>query len=153
MSSKYQNFKSGYYNPLIPSRYKGTFPLIYRSSLELKFFRWCDSSSSPVVEWTSESYVVPYQSPLDGRIHKYFIDNSIKLKDKNGLDHDFLVEIKPLRMTKPPTESKKKSTTTLLYEKTNWVKNRAKWSAAEQFATKKHMKFIILTEKDLSKLN
>jgi hypothetical protein len=153
MSSKYQNFKSGFFSPLIPSRYKGSFPIIYRSSLELKFFRWCDSSSSPVIEWTSESYIVPYQSPLDGKIHKYFIDNSITLKDKNGVEHKFLVEIKPLRMTKPPTESKKKSTATLLYEKTNWIKNQSKWRSAEQFAAKKGMKFIILTEEDLIKLN
>ena len=152
MSSKYQNFKSAYFNPNHPEKYKGTFPIIYRSSLELKSLRWCDGASH-VTNWTSESYVVPYQSPLDGRIHKYFIDNSITLKDKTGVEHRFLVEIKPLRMTKPPTESRKKSTATLLYEKTNWVKNRAKWSAAEQFAAKKNMKFIILTEDDLTKLS
>jgi len=152
MSSKYQNFKQGYFNCLHPEKYNGSFPIIYRSSLELKFLRWCDGASH-VTNWTSESYIVPYQSPLDGKIHKYFIDNSITLKDKNGIEHKFLVEIKPLRMTKPPTESKKKSTATLLYEKTNWIKNQSKWRSAEQFAAKKGMKFIILTEEDLIKLN
>jgi hypothetical protein len=153
MKNKCTNYKQGYFTPLIPSRYKGSFPLIYRSSLELKFFRWCDSSSSPVIEWTSESYVIPYQSPLDGKIHRYFCDNSITLKDKTGVEHKYLIEIKPKRKTVPPTESKKKSTSTILFEKCEWVKSRAKWKAAEEYALKKNMRFIILTEEDLIKLN
>jgi hypothetical protein len=152
MTSKFQNYKQGYFHPLHLEKYKGTTPIIYRSSLELKFLRWCDSASH-VINWTSESYVVPYLNPFDGKIHRYFIDNSITLKDKNGVNHSFLVEIKPKRKTLAPTESRKKSTATILHEKTEWVKNQSKWRSAEQFATKKGMRFIILTEEDLSKLS
>lgn len=151
MASKYQNFKSGYFSPLHPEKYSGTTPIIFRSSLERQFMRWCDGASH-VINWTSESYVVPYLNPLDGKYHRYFIDNSITLKDKNGIEHKFLVEVKPKRKTIAPTVSRKKSTATVIHEKVEWVKNQSKWRSAEQFATKKGMKFIILTEEDLKNL-
>lgn len=152
MSSKFQNFKQGYFTPNHPEKYSGSFPIIYRSSLELKFLRWCDGASH-VTNWTSESYIVPYMNPIDGKYHKYFIDNSIILKDKTGIEHKFLVEIKPKRKTMTPTVSRKKSTATILHEKVEWVKNQSKWRSGRMFAEKHGMKFIILTEEDLGKLS
>lgn len=152
MKSKYTNFKSGFFSPLHPEKYSGTTPIIFRSSLERQFMRWCDGASH-VTNWTSESYIIPYLNPIDGKWHRYFCDNSITLKDKNGIEHKFLVEIKPKRKTVAPTESKKKSTATILHEKVEWVKFQSKSRAATLFAEKHNMKFIVLTEEDLGKLN
>ena len=151
MPSKYQNYKQGVFNVQHKIKYVGTYPVLYRSSLELKFMRFCDNSSN-VVKWSSESNIIPYQNPLDGKIHKYFCDNMIILKDVKNKEHTFLIEIKPKRKTQPPTESRHKSSTTIIREKTDWIKNSAKWRAAEQYAAKKGIKFIILTEEDLTKL-
>ena len=152
MKSKYQNYKQSVFNPIHKEKYVGTYPILSRSSYEMKFMRWCDNASA-VIKWSSESNVVPYQNPLDGRIHRYFLDNMIVMKDRQGKEHTFLIEIKPKRKTQPPTESRNKSVTTVIREKTEWVKNQAKWRSAEQYATKKGYKFIILTEDDLLKLN
>ena len=34
---------------------------------------YCDNNES-VIEWGSEEVVIPYKSPWDGRIHRYFPD-------------------------------------------------------------------------------
>ena len=78
----------------------------YRSSWELKFFQWCDRNKN-ILEWSSESVVVPYRSPVDGRYHRYFVDNAIALREGNTVKR-YLVEIKPYKQTIPPTESKRK---------------------------------------------
>ena len=55
---------------------------IYRSGLELKFFRFCDHNPN-VLKWGSENIVIPYKSPLDNRMHRYYVDNYIELKEGN----------------------------------------------------------------------
>ena len=75
---KYSQYKQGIYKP--SDKYVGSNKPIYRSSWELKFFRWCDSNPN-VLEWTSESICIPYTSPLDGRVHRYFVDNTVVIKE------------------------------------------------------------------------
>ncbi len=42
------------------AKYKGDITnIVYRSLWELKFMKWCDSSVS-VVEWGSETVIIPY---------------------------------------------------------------------------------------------
>ena len=48
---------------------------------ERKFMK-CDLSES-VIKWGSEETVVPYVSPLDNKIHRYFIDFYVQLRDKD----------------------------------------------------------------------
>lgn len=151
MNKKNRNFKQGEFKPLYPDKYKGTYPILFRSALELRFMRWADSNTS-VVCWSSESYIIPYRNPITNKINRYFIDNSIFIKDKEGNVKKFLIEIKPERQTKPPVDSNKKSTRTIIYEKAHWILNQAKWEAAKQFASSHDMRFIILNEHDLAKL-
>ena len=63
--------------------------------------KWCDLSES-VIKWGSEETVVPYVSPLDNKIHRYFIDFYVQLRDKDGILKSYLVEVKPKKYTKPP---------------------------------------------------
>ena len=98
---KVGQYKKGVYKPVNRSKYLGTQDPVYRSSYELYFFRWCDNNPR-VLEWTSESVVIPYKSPLDNKFHKYYVDNSIVYKTDNNTVKKFLVEIKPSKQTEPP---------------------------------------------------
>ena len=83
-------------------KYKGDISdVIYRSSWELKFMRWCDSNPS-VLEWGSETVIIPYRSPVDNNVHRYFVDFYIKIQDKDKKILKYLIEIKPEKFTKPP---------------------------------------------------
>ena len=144
---KRKGYKQGIYYPRDEKKYVGTQPIIYRSGWELKFFRWCDVNEN-VLEWTSESIVIPYVSPLDGRPHRYYVDNSVVIKEDNKIQK-YLVEIKPKKQTIPPVFSKRKKRSTVLYESQMYVKNQAKWKAAKQWCRKKNYKFLIITEEEL----
>jgi hypothetical protein len=146
MKKKYRQYKQGVYRP-VGTKYKGPADPIYRSSWELKFFRWCDKNPN-VVEWSSESVVVPYTSPIDGRAHRYFVDNVVKIKEGKEIIK-YLIEIKPKRQTIKPTSHGNKKKSTILYESLTYVKNIAKWEAAKAWCNKRGYKFQILTEDHL----
>jgi hypothetical protein len=129
-------------------KYKGDITnIVYRSLWELRFMKWCDSSKS-VIEWGSETIIIPYISPIDKRIHRYFVDFYIKVKTNSNAIEKYLVEIKPERFTKPPSIPERK-TKRFIDEVFQYGVNDAKWKAAFEFCKDRNMKFIILTEKDL----
>jgi hypothetical protein len=135
-----------------PAKYQGDITnIVYRSLWELRFMKWCDNNTS-VLEWGSETIIVPYISPLDRKIHRYFVDFYIKVKNKNGEIQKYLVEIKPERFTKPPVIPAKK-TKRFVDEVFQWGVNEAKWKAAFEFCKDRNMTFMILTEKDLGLVN
>ena len=85
----------GKFKPKNISKYKGDpSGIIYRSSWELKFFKWCDKTPN-VLKWGSETVIVPYISPVDNKVHRYFVDNIITLKEGDNIK-TYLVEIKHL---------------------------------------------------------
>ena len=140
-------FKQGIYRPVNRQKYIGARLPEYRSSWELKFFTWCDRNSN-VLEWTSESTIVPYISPLDNKVHRYFVDFYMEVKDENGSRKSYLVEVKPKRFTSPPKPGKRK-TKRYLQEIANYAVNEAKWKTAKLFCKKQGMEFRIVTEKEL----
>jgi hypothetical protein len=144
--TKSRKFKQGLFTPTNPDKYKGTHPIIYRSSYELKLFRWCDHNPS-VVTWGSESIIIPYQNPLTGNLSRYFVDNNITIKNKEGKLQKFLIEVKPSIQTRPPVA--KRHTKGLLRKQAEYIKNQAKWKAANEWAKKHNYTFTILTEKEL----
>ena len=88
----YKNTYKGKYRVLNPNKYKGEINnVIYRSLWELKFMKWCDGNTG-VLEWGSETVVIPYVSPVDKRIHRYFVDFFIKVLDKNNSIQKYLIE-------------------------------------------------------------
>lgn len=134
----------GKYKPRNPSKYKGDpTKVIYRSSWERKLMVKCDLDIR-IVEWNSEEIVVPYISPLDGKIHRYFVDFYIRNVDGKI----FLVEVKPYAQTIPPKIPKKR-TRRFYTEVATYEVNQAKWNAAEEFAELKGWSFIKMTEKEL----
>lgn len=135
-----------------PAKYKGDIGnIVYRSSWELRFMKWCDENDA-VQEWGSETVIVPYVSPLDKKVHRYFVDFYIKIKDKNNRIQKYLIEIKPERFTKPPDIPARK-TRKFIDEVFQYGVNEAKWKAAFEFCQDRNMKFMVLTEKDLGLIN
>ena len=144
----YKGVYKGRYNVLNPIKYTGDInDVVYRSSWELKFMKWCDTNPS-VLEWGSETIIIPYISPVDSKMHRYFVDFYIKIKTKSNTTVKYLVEIKPERFTKPP-EVPKKQTKKFIDEVFQYGTNQAKWKAADEFCQHNQMKFLVLTEKDL----
>lgn len=140
-----KKWRQGIFVPKNVNKFIGS-KAIYRSGLELKFFRFCDDNKN-VVKWGSENVIVPYYSPLDNKGHRYYVDNYIEILEGNKLTK-YLVEIKHSRETKPP-KTKYRNRKHLLYEQKTFVTNQAKWEAARKYSKKKGYKFIILTEKEL----
>ena len=138
----------GRYQPNNPLKYKGNFRnIIYRSLWELKFMKYCDSNPN-ILEWGSEEFCLPYRSPLDNNVHRYFPDFYIKVKENTGKIKKYIIEVKPQRQCMEPKPQKKK-TRTYIYEVREYAKKPAKWNAAEEYCLDRGYEFKILTEKEL----
>jgi len=143
-----KKYLQGVFTPKNPKKYRGNpTQIIYRSSWERKFMDYCDLKDS-IVEWSSETTVVPYRYDIDGRMHRYFIDFRIVVQEKTGIFQTYLVEIKPEKKTMPPKQPKRK-TKNYVYESMDYVKNQNKWTHARKYAQERGWKFIVLTETDL----
>lgn len=144
-----KSYYQGRYSPKNREKYIGDHTnIIYRSSWELKFMSYCDLNPN-VIKYSSEEVVIPYHSPLDGKTHRYFVDFYVRMKDKDGVIRDYLIEIKPKRYLNPPKKTTRKSSKTYANEMSEFVKNQAKWEAAEKFCKSKNLTFKILTEEHL----
>ena len=99
----------GRYTPRKPEKYKGD-PrnIVYRSLWERKFMVYCDNSAS-IIEWGSEEIIIPYLSPKDGRMHRYFPDFYIKVKQADGGIKKMIIEVKPKVQGKPPKEPERRT--------------------------------------------
>ena len=137
----------GKFIPRNPSKYLGDpTSIVYRSSYELKFMNWCDLNSS-IIGWNSEEIAIQYRSPIDNKVHRYFVDFYMEVKSETGKER-YLIEVKPKRFTKAPQPGKRK-TKRYLQEIANYAVNEAKWKTARAFCKKQGMKFRIVTEKEL----
>jgi len=138
----------GRYIPTNPKKYKGdSSRIIYRSLWERKFMVYCDTNNS-VLEWGSEEIIIPYLSPLDGRVHRYFPDFYIKIRQRNGSIKKMIIEIKPKKQCKPPKPVTRKTRKWLNEIKTYSI-NEAKWKSATKWCKNYDMEFKILNEDHL----
>ena len=140
----------GKYIPNNPKKYKGNpSQVIYRSLWERKVMVYCDRNDK-VLEWGSEEVIVPYRSPWDGKIHRYFPDFYMLVKQKSGNVKKFLIEVKPKSQCKSPNKNPKRKTKNWYKQVKAWGINQAKWKSAEQYCKDKGMEFKILTEDHLN---
>lgn len=143
-----RNYIQGKFTPQNPSKYEGDVTTIFaRSSWEMKFLIWCDRDPA-VLKYSSEEVVVPYIKPTDNKVHRYFVDAKITVKDTAGNIKTYLIEIKPYSQTKPPVVKARK-TKAYIDAVMTWAVNDAKWKAARVYAKKTGCEFKILTEHDL----
>ena len=138
----------GKYQPSFPRKYKGNSSnIIYRSLWERKFMKYCDLNEN-ILEWASEEIALPYRSPLDNRIHRYFPDFYIKVKESSGAVKKMLIEVKPKKQTVQPKPQNIK-TKGYIYEAREYVRNQAKWKAAKNFCEDRQWEFKVITEDEL----
>ena len=138
----------GRYRPSNPKKYKGNpSNIVYRSLWERKFMVYCDNHTK-ILEWGSEEIALPYRSPIDNKVHRYFPDFYIKVRESNGKIKRYIIEIKPKKQTLEPTVKKRK-TKGYIYEVYEYAKNQAKWKAAEEFCKDRMWEFKVLTEDEL----
>ena len=137
-------FKQGYFPINECKKYIGNGPIIYRSSWEYKFCKYCESTLD-IVKWVSEPVAVPYINSLDGKEHKYFPDYFIELTSGKK----YLIEIKPSAQLKEPKKPKRKTVKSVKnykYAYEMYVTNMCKIQFAEAFCNKKGWQFKIITE-------
>ena len=138
----------GRYRPSNPKKYKGNpSNIVYRSLWERKFMVYCDNHTK-ILEWGSEEIALPYRSPIDNKVHRYFPDFYIKVRESNGKIKRYIIEIKPKKQTIEP-KVKKRKTKGYIYEVYEYAKNQAKWKAAEEFCKDRMWEFKVLTEDEL----
>ena len=140
----------GKYIPINPKKYVGnSSQVIYRSLWERKLMVYCDRNDN-IIEWGSEEVIVPYRSPWDGKIHRYFPDFYMKVKQTNGTCKKFIIEVKPKAQCKEPTKTPKRKTRKWYKEVQTWGINQAKWKSATDYCENRGMEFKILTEDHLN---
>ena len=138
----------GIFRPRNPQKYKGNpSNIIYRSLWELKLMRYLDDHPD-VLGWGSEEIVIPYRSPIDGKLHRYFPDFIVKKRNKDGTTSTVIIEVKPRAQTIEP-KVQKKATKRYINEVMTWGVNQAKWKAAENFCKDRNWRFQLMTEKEL----
>ena len=141
----------GRFKPQNPRKYKGDpTNIIYRSSWELKFMKFCDLRED-ILQWQSEEFAIPYKHPIDGKFHRYFPDFLVKVKTASNQIETWVVEIKPYAQTREPkkTESNR-ITKRYINEVRTYAINKYKWDYAEAWCKDRNYKFVIFTEKELN---
>ena len=134
--------------PTNKDKYVGNCEKILCKSLwERKLCKYFDNTDS-VMKWCYECVKVPYISPVDNKKHTYYPDFLVMLKDKGGSVKTMIVEVKPDKQTKKPTNPKRKS---YKNEVVTFVINEAKWTAAKSVCETNDWEFKLLTEKNLFK--
>jgi len=137
----------GTFAPKNPLKYKGDAKnIIYRSLWELRVMKYLDDNVR-VIWWASEELAIPYKSPVDQKIHRYFPDFIVKLQQKDGSIKTFILEVKPAAQTKQPKQ--RKQTKRFITESITYAINQEKWRAADLFCKEHGWQFKIITEKEL----
>tara|TARA_B100000287_G_scaffold80768_1_gene73193 strand:- start:2035 stop:2472 length:438 start_codon:yes stop_codon:yes gene_type:complete len=138
----------GKYYPKFPHKYKGDPTTItFRSLWERKYMNWCDKNAN-ILEWASEEIAIPYISPVDNKVHRYFPDFYTKIKETDGKIRKYIIEVKPLKQTLPPKKPKRQ-TKGYIREAYEYAKNQAKWKMAKEFCADRQWEFKVITEREL----
>ena len=139
----------GKFRPRNPDKYKGDVgEIYYRSSWELKFCEWCDSSDN-IICWQSEEKRIRYFDPVRKKTRTYFPDFYIKYKRHDGVTVEELIEVKPSKQVKGPSQNPKRRSKAWLNEVYTYATNTEKWKAASEWCEDRGMNFRLITEKDL----
>ena len=122
---------SGKFKPKNYKKYKGDpTKIFYRSLWERKFMVYCDNNDA-VIEWGSEEIIIPYRSPIDKKVHRYFPDFYIKYVNSKGQAIREIIEVKPKSQTLPPKEQKRR-TQKFLREVATYAVNQAKMESCRR---------------------
>ena len=139
---------SGKFVPKHPDKYLGNInDIVYRSLLERRFMVYCDEHPK-VLRWNSEGIIVKYLSPVDQKVHRYFVDFIVQVESRDGNKKTILIEVKPYSQCFPP-KTPKKQNRRYITECATYAVNQAKWDAAKALCAKEGWEWKVLTEKEL----
>ena len=145
-------YHQGLFHPRHPEKYVGDVNnIVYRSSWELRFLQYCDSNDN-IIQYASEEFSIPYLSPIDNKVHRYYPDYLIKVKESNGSIKKYVIEVKPKRQTEKP-KKRSRVTKTYINEMRLYAVNQAKWKYAQEFCKDNLLEFKIITEEQLFNKN
>lgn len=131
-----------------PEKYIGDVNSVtFRSSWERVMMQRFDSDPS-ITFWQSEEMIIPYRSPVDGRMHRYILDFCFWANTADG-QKKFMVEVKPKSQTKPPVRRPTETDYSYQEKVKQWLVNQAKWEAAKKQAEFEGCQFIIMTEEQI----
>jgi hypothetical protein len=149
--SRSNNYTQNFYTVINKEKYAGRSQPFYRSSYELRFFKWLDFNVN-VLEWSSESVCIPYLFEVDNSKHNYFPDAKAKIKSKDGTIKTYLIEVKPFKQQFLPEKPKRNSIKRMNRYKNElfmYTRNKNKWDAAKEYCKLLGYEFIIITEKHI----
>lgn len=135
-------FAKGKFTPKNPQKYVGNNVPMYRSSWELSFMNFVDNNPN-ILKWASEAIKIPYRNPLNGKQTVYVPDFFIQYLDKNNKMQVELIEIKPASQQLIEKVGKSKVNQAM------FIKNQAKWAAANIYCKQQGIKFRVLNQYDL----
>jgi hypothetical protein len=162
----------GYYQLKNRSKYIGDPRLIiYRSSWEFSFCKWCDHSPS-ILKWSSEPTKVPYydkitkleeckkyglnpNNPQNWLRKNYNLDFWVTIKKPDETIEKWFIEVKPksklLRPSPPSKNAPLREQKRFNRMAKEFLINEEKFKAAKEFAERNGAKFYIFTEDQLTK--
>ena len=166
--------KQGYYKAKNPDKYIGDPELIiYRSSWEFGFCKYCDMSPS-VLRWSSEPVSIPYydrvskleecaklgldpNNPSNWEVKNYNTDFWFETDRGEGEENEkIFVEIKPsykLKKPRPPAhDAPLKEQRIFNAAARDYLINEAKFAAMKEWAEKNGCKFYVFTEQTLERI-
>lgn len=138
----------GRYVPSNPKKYHGDPDrIVFRSLWERRCMVMFDEDPR-ILQWSSEETIVPYRSPKDGLIHRYFPDFLVVAQQADGTQKVKMVEVKPYAKLQMPVP-KKKVTRKFLKEVVEYEVIQTKKRAAEAFCADRGWEYVFITEHDL----
>lgn len=149
----------GFFKPKNPQKYKGDpTNIFFRSSWERKVMYYLDQNTN-VISWLCDGLgadcsptfrsgiAIPYISPVDNKVHRYFPDFIAEIKTETGI-RTYVLEVKPYKETVPPKQTKG-VTKRYITEVMTYGVNQAKWKNAVDYCRVNGWEFRILTEADI----
>ena len=136
-------FAQGVYKVENTQKYVGNGSPRYRSGWELAFMRFCDSNNN-ILQWASESIVIPYRHPLTGKISNYIPDFLVTYRTKNNKTFAEVIEIKPKKQSVIEGKMSERDRAVVAV-------NYAKWDSAQKWCQRQGLVFRVITEDDIFK--
>lgn len=152
--------KKGKYQVQNVEKYVGNKATIYKSSWEQTVFHALDINKN-VIKWGYECIEIYYHHPLYMKWTVYYPDVYCQIINEHNKEEKILIEIKPARFCKYPTQPKRpagrdaksltkyqKSLKGYEINKREYIVNMAKWEAAQNWCIKHGVKWRILNEEN-----